>query len=481
MTLLHHRDRIEGDLVIEVAFTDVSLSLGDAAEDDVRAEALRQVAEATMATPVLMHQVHGADTVRVADRGRRRPRTCDALYTSQPEVALLARAADCVPVLLADPATGWIAAVHCGRPGLVAGVVPAAIAAVRDAGGSPSVAWIGPHVCGACYEVPADLQEQVAAIVPASRSTTSWGTPALDLGAGVRAQLGGGRHHRRPGRRRLHARGPQLAVVPPRRCGRHPFRRRDLEPPDERRAATSSPPTSTPYAAASPRACDEAGRADDDVALVVVTKFFPASDVRLLAELGVTDVGENRHQEAEAKAAECADLGLRWHFIGGLQSNKAAAVASYADVVESVDRAKLVGPLSRGAHARGHEVDVLLQVSLDPPGSGGRSGADPADLDELARRVEEAGMLRLRGLMAVAPLGRGAPGRLRPAGVRARRPPVRASRRDRAVGGDERRPGGGRSGTARHTCVSGPRSSVRGLRSSNVDNVSSGVRTGRPV
>jgi pyridoxal phosphate enzyme (YggS family) len=151
-------------------------------------------------------------------------------------------------------------------------------------------------------------------------------------------------------------------------------------------------------------ACDGAGR-PDDVRLVVVTKFFPASDVRLLADLGVTDVGENRHQEAEAKAAECADLGLRWHFIGGLQSNKASAVASYADVVESVDRTKLVGGLSRGAQSRGHDVDVLLQVSLDPPGSDGRSGADPADLDGLARAVGEAEMLRLRGLMAVAPLG----------------------------------------------------------------------------
>ena len=152
-------------------------------------------------------------------------------------------------------------------------------------------------------------------------------------------------------------------------------------------------------------ACAEAGRPDDDVSLVVVTKFFPASDVRILADLGITDVGENRHQEAEAKAAECADLGLRWHFIGGLQSNKAAAVASYADVVESVDRPKLVGPLARGAHSRSHDVEVLLQVSLDPPGTDNRSGADPADLADLARRVEEAGMLRLRGLMAVAPLG----------------------------------------------------------------------------
>ena len=152
-------------------------------------------------------------------------------------------------------------------------------------------------------------------------------------------------------------------------------------------------------------ACAEAGRPEDDVALVVVTKFFPASDVRILADLGVTDVGENRHQEAEAKAAECADLGLRWHFIGGLQSNKAAAVAAYADVVESVDRAKLVAPLSRGAQARGAEVDVLLQVSLDPPGADHRSGAAPADLPDLARRVVEADLLRLRGLMAVAPLG----------------------------------------------------------------------------
>ena len=138
---------------------------------------------------------------------------------------------------------------------------------------------------------------------------------------------------------------------------------------------------------------------------MVVTKFFPVSDVRLLAELGVTDVGENRHQEAQAKAAECAGLDLRWHFIGGLQSNKAAAVATYADVVESVDRRKLVGPLSRGAHERSHPLDVLLQVSLEPPGSDGRSGTDPAELAGLATAVDEAAPLALRGLMAVAPLG----------------------------------------------------------------------------
>jgi pyridoxal phosphate enzyme (YggS family) len=155
-------------------------------------------------------------------------------------------------------------------------------------------------------------------------------------------------------------------------------------------------------------AASGAGRDPDEITLVAVTKFFPGSDVRLLVDLGVRDIGENRHQEAAAKADECRDLapqGLRWHFIGGLQSNKAAAVAGYAEVVESVDRAKLVGPLNRGAHERSHPIDVLLQVSLDPPGREGRSGADPGELDVLAARVEAAGMLRLRGLMAVAPLG----------------------------------------------------------------------------
>jgi polyphenol oxidase len=191
--LLHHRDRIEGDLVIEVAFTDVSLSLGDAADDAVRADALAQVARETGAAPVLMHQVHGAhvesvESVESVEDAGRAP-SCDALVTSRPGVALLARAADCVPVLLADPATGWIAAVHSGRPGLAGGVVPAAVAAVRDRGGDPTIAWIGPHVCGACYEVPADLQEQVGSVVPEARSTTSWGTSGLDLGAGVRTQL----------------------------------------------------------------------------------------------------------------------------------------------------------------------------------------------------------------------------------------------------------------------------------------------------
>ncbi len=141
------------------------------------------------------------------------------------------------------------------------------------------------------------------------------------------------------------------------------------------------------------RGADRRGRVaaaghDDAVGLVVVTKFFPASDVRLLADLGVREVGENRHQEAEAKAAECADLDLVWHYIGGLQSNKAAAVARYADVVESLDRLKLVRGLDRGAAERGSPLDVLVQVSLDPPGAEHRAGAEPDDVPALAEAVE---------------------------------------------------------------------------------------------
>jgi len=152
-------------------------------------------------------------------------------------------------------------------------------------------------------------------------------------------------------------------------------------------------------------ACTAAGRSPRDVGLTVVTKFFPASDVRILAGLGVTDVGENRHQEAAAKAEACADLDLRWHFVGGLQSNKAAAVARYADVVESVDRAKLLQGLGNGAHERRVLLDCLVQVNLDPEhGSPGRGGVDPAGVVPLAEQVVATQGLRLRGVMAVAPL-----------------------------------------------------------------------------
>lgn len=134
-----------------------------------------------------LRQVHGNEVVVAqgpVDRAR-----ADALVTDRPDLVLLVRAADCVPVLLADAATGVVGAAHSGRQGVLADVAGATVRRMRDLGADRIVAWVGPHVCGRCYEVPAALQDEVAAAEPATRSTTTWGTPALDLGAGVRAQL----------------------------------------------------------------------------------------------------------------------------------------------------------------------------------------------------------------------------------------------------------------------------------------------------
>lgn len=146
-----------------------------------------------------------------------------------------------------------------------------------------------------------------------------------------------------------------------------------------------------------------AGRTDP-VRLVVVTKTFPASDVDLLSRLGVTDVGENRDQEARTKRAECAaGQELRWHMIGQLQRNKAASVARWADVVESVDRVDLVPALDRAAQAAGRRLEVLVQVALDEPARPDRGGAVPAEVPALADQIASAHALQLGGVMGVAP------------------------------------------------------------------------------
>lgn len=152
-------------------------------------------------------------------------------------------------------------------------------------------------------------------------------------------------------------------------------------------------------------ACRAAGRPEGDVALIAVTKTFPASDIALLSELGITDVGENKDQEAAPKAAQCAALGLHlsWHFVGQLQTNKAASVASYADVIQSVDRPGLVSALGRRAVAAGRELCCLVQVSLD--GAVGRGGALPGQVPGLADAIAATPGLSLGGVMAVAPLG----------------------------------------------------------------------------
>jgi hypothetical protein len=132
-----------------------------------------------------MEQVHGHHVVEAGG-----PREqCDALVTDRPDVVLMVRVADCVPILLADVETGVLGAAHAGRQGLVEGVAEACVASMRELGATSIEAWVGPHICGACYEVPGALQSDVARREPASLSTTSWGTAALDIGAGVRAQL----------------------------------------------------------------------------------------------------------------------------------------------------------------------------------------------------------------------------------------------------------------------------------------------------
>ncbi|MEO8830158.1 YggS family pyridoxal phosphate enzyme [Lapillicoccus sp.] len=169
-------------------------------------------------------------------------------------------------------------------------------------------------------------------------------------------------------------------------------------------------------------ACDEAGRNPAEINLVVVTKFFPASDVRLLADLGVSQFGESRDQEARSKSEDVALEGvdLTWHFIGQLQTNKAASVVSYADVVHTADRPKLVRALATAAEREGRRPRVLVQVNLDPrldpsldPGPDPRAPSDAAHTSRggiavghaegLADLIAGSAALDLGGVMAVAP------------------------------------------------------------------------------
>ncbi|WP_406266473.1 YggS family pyridoxal phosphate-dependent enzyme [Streptomyces sp. NBC_00191] len=153
-------------------------------------------------------------------------------------------------------------------------------------------------------------------------------------------------------------------------------------------------------------ACAAAGRKREEVTLIVVTKTYPASDVRLLHELGVRHVAENRDQDAAPKAAACSDLDLSWHFVGQLQTNKVRSVASYADVVQSVDRLRLVTSLSAAAVRAERELGCLIQVALDAESGerGERGGVAPGGIEELGAAVDGAPGLRLDGLMTVAPL-----------------------------------------------------------------------------
>ncbi|MGW4318324.1 peptidoglycan editing factor PgeF [Streptomyces sp. NPDC004684] len=173
------------------------LNLGGAVGDDPAAvRANRELAAKSLgldpARVVWMNQVHGDDVAVVDGPWTTDPAPpVDGLVTAVRGLALAVLTADCVPVLLADPVARVVAAAHAGRPGMVKGVVPAAVEAMRSLGAEPAriVARTGPAVCGRCYEVPEAMRAEVAAVEPAAHAETSWGTPALDVGAGVHAQL----------------------------------------------------------------------------------------------------------------------------------------------------------------------------------------------------------------------------------------------------------------------------------------------------
>jgi YfiH family protein len=187
----------------ELAFTDrrggtspggrAELDLGSASSGDHadRARANRELVARALDVDhlVAMTQVHGADVAWVDQSTGDGVPVADALLTATRGVGLLVRAADCTPVLLVDDAGEVAGAVHSGREGLVRGVVPAAVTALRERGAGRLRAWVGPRACGRCYELPQEMADAVADAVPQARSTTSWGTPAVDVGAGVVAQL----------------------------------------------------------------------------------------------------------------------------------------------------------------------------------------------------------------------------------------------------------------------------------------------------
>ncbi|WP_416961885.1 peptidoglycan editing factor PgeF [Streptomyces sp. Agncl-13] len=173
------------------------LNLGGAVGDDPDAvRTNRELAAKSLgldpALVVWMNQVHGADVAVVEEPwGASDIPSVDAVVTARRGLALAVLTADCTPVLLADPVAGIAGAAHAGRPGMVAGVVPATVRAMVELGADPAriVARTGPAVCGRCYEVPADMRADVAAVEPAAYAETSWGTPAVDVTAGAHAQL----------------------------------------------------------------------------------------------------------------------------------------------------------------------------------------------------------------------------------------------------------------------------------------------------
>lgn len=197
------RDRRHSDdHVVDVAFTDrwggvstgssatLDLSTGRGGSAAAAAKNWSRLRSAFGVDSVaVMRQVHGADVVQVGGAADDLSPECDALVSTVPEVALCVRVADCVPVVLADVTTGVVAVAHAGRRGVAARVIDATVEAMRARGAGRIEAWVGPHICGGCYEVPASMRRDVSAVAPAAFCCTTWGTPSLDLGAAALDQL----------------------------------------------------------------------------------------------------------------------------------------------------------------------------------------------------------------------------------------------------------------------------------------------------
>lgn len=187
-------DRHDGGSSAPFAGLNLGAHVGD---DPAAVAANRRLVEEAIGLPVVFaDQVHGTDVIHVTRERLEAPRseteglgTGDALVTDLPGLALGVLVADCTPVLLHDEGSELVGAAHAGRPGMIAGVVPALVRAMRDLGGRDLRATVGPSVCGRCYEVPLGMREEAARVAPASAARTWHGTPAIDVAAGVVEQL----------------------------------------------------------------------------------------------------------------------------------------------------------------------------------------------------------------------------------------------------------------------------------------------------
>ena len=379
----------------------------------------------------------------------------------------MVRVADCVRCCWPTRWPASSAPSTAGRPGLALGVVPRR-RAMRDAGAAGSWPGSGRTCAAAATRCPSSCATRSRRRVPAAYAETTWGTPPLDIGAGrarpARAPPAS-RSSTSAGCTREDARPatPTAATAPPRAASPDWCGCRDVDEPGRRDRA----PAWRRSARGSPRPAPTPAATPDEVALVVVTKFFPASDVRLLADLGVTDVGENRHQEAEAKAAECADLGL-----AGTSSAACRATRRPRSRRTPTSWSPSTGPSSsrrwpRGRTARPRRSTCCSRSASTRPGAAGRAGRRPGRPGRAGRPRSAAA----EGAAAARADGRGAARRGPRGGVRAagRDPPDFLAEHPDAtwlsagMSGDlEAR----RSAPARHTCVSaravlGPRPAIK--------------------